>query len=512
MLRIKFDYKKLNPNATSVINEYEIEQSYYFSTEPLDYDGTYWEARITDSFEIERFFDITADTSNRIRTLSVSLDNTDKFFNQFVENGKSLLNNQMTLYYSDGVSASKNFTGTIQEIESFSSVVRLKLREIGYEYLEEKFPDAQIAYDYYSDNGINDSWNAIPIHFGRVDDYPVSWVNSFYSEFMVGSGPILRITKIYIDKDHEDGDEYGVDDGVVYYVDSNNTPHETNYKPKKTDDDDQIIHVRIFRGEGWDADGKREIVIDTHRPENVDTSRWTNDTTTGRYKHISQWGGFAYIQFYRLETKDVDGTPTEYEVPAYPFNHDGSVGQVYVCLEGIVGVTKSGNNYTYGSTPPTYQYYDPDLHENITTGVPVNGFACKMITDGSLVRNPASIIKMMFCNDEFVSEGPCAIGWGYKESVCDFAQAIIDCDDPNNYDDNKTHLNLKVDGTFNESQPFSEALKQILYVCRGAVSEENGIITLSIDKRRTRTENNQQVLDVKTTFDEEGEVGYWRTC
>lgn len=450
MLRIKFDYKRITDNEGHYTSA-----SYYFATEALDYENLYWEPRITESFEIERFFDITTETSNRIRTLSVTLDNSDKFFNQFVESDKTLLNNTMTLYYDAGDNVTKIFKGSIQSIENFSSTVTLSLREIGYEYLEENFPDAQIAYDYYSENGINESWNAIPIHFGTVNDFPISWVNSFNSEFMIGSGPILKVTKIYIDTDRTDPDDEdeidGIDNGIVYDT-HNGVGYETGYKATENSN---VLHVRIFRGTGYDADGKREIVTDQYRPETVDTSVWTS-AGNGQYNHISQWGGFAYIQFFTTETKTVNGQEVTYEIPAYPYNHDGSVGQVYVCLEGIVSVTKSGNTYIYGNTP---------------------------------VRNPASIIKMMFCNKQFVSEAPCAIGFGYNEEDCDFSQAITDCNT----------LGFKIDGSFNEIQQFSEALKKILYVCRGYISEDNQKITLKIDK---------DIQTVSAVFDEAGEIGY----
>ena len=465
MLRIKFDYKRITDNQGNSTSA-----TYYFATEALDYDSKYWEPRIIESFEIERFFDITTDTTNRIRTLSVTLDNSDKFFNQFVENGKTLLNNTMTLYYDNGNNVTKIFKGSVQSIDAFSSNVTLTLREIGYEYLGENYPDAQIAYDYYSENGINESWNAIPIHFGTVENFPISWVNSYYSEFMVGSGPILRITKIYIDTDRtasedDDSEVDGKDNGVVYKL-VNDVGTETNYKAT---DNSKELHVRIFRGIGYDADGNRETIIDTHRPKILDSSR--EIVNGSNVTHISQWGGFCYIQFYSLEeeTEIVNGQEVtrEYEIPAYPYNHDGSIGQVYVCLEGIVSVTKSGNNYVYGN---------------------------------EAVRNPAEIIKMMFCNKQFVTEAPCAIGFGYKEEDCDFTQAIKDCG-PDETINGETvhHLNFKIDGSFNDIQQFSEALKKILYVCRGYICEDNEKITLKIDKKNEI---------VSASFDESGETGY----
>lgn len=423
MLRIKLTYLDILNPSNPLIGQY------YFSSESLDYNNIFWEPRITDSFEIERFFDVQLDTSNRIRTLQVTLDNSDRFFNQFMTKTTTLLNNLMSFYYDNGNGLTKSFTGKIQSVDKMGSTVQITVREIGYEYLENTFPDAQIAYDYYSDSGINESWNCIPIHFGTVNRIPLSWVNSFYSEYMIGSGPILRVNKIYID------------DAVIYDKDDNTI----EYRPTK---DSFVIKARIFRGTGYDADGKRETIVDTVRPQTLDPTR---ETASGsNITHISQWGGFAYIQLYSI---DKDG----YEIPAYPYNTDGAIGQVYVDIEGIVSVTKSGNTYTYGNTA---------------------------------IRNPAQIIKLMFCQPELVSEGPCAIGWGYKESDVDFAQAITDCNT----------LGFRVDGSFDSSGQFVEALKQILYVCRGYIVEENEKITLHIDKKKTN-------LTPVVEFDEEGIYG-----
>lgn len=422
MLRIKFTYLDIL-NDSNPLNS---ASPFYFSTEPLDYDNIYWEPRITDSFEIERFFDIQIDTANRIRTLNVTLDNSDKFFNQFMTSTTTLLNNMMTFYYDNGNGVTKSFTGKIQSVENIGSTISVTVRELGYEYLESTFPDAQIAYDYYSENGINESWNCIPIHFGTVNRIPVSWVNSFYSEYMIGSGPILRVKKVYID-----------DDVIYDYQDSS-----IHYKPSK---DGREINVRIFRGRGWDAEGHKEYVDDEYHTEDMEP------ISQGVYRHYSNWGGFAYIQLF---SKDDDG----FEIPAYPYNTDGALGQVYVDIEGIVSVTKNGNNYVYGN---------------------------------EAVRNPASIIKMLFCNPQLVSDGPCAIGWNYSEDDVDFTQAITDCE----------NLGFKIDGSFDSAVQFSEALKQILYCCRGYVIEENEKITLHIDTERDTS-------NVSAEFDESGEVGY----
>ena len=424
MLRIKFTYfDLLNPSNP-------LNGDYYFASEALDYGNIYWEPRIVDPFDIERFFDVQSDTSNRIRTVSITLENSDGFLNRFMTKTTTFLNNFMTLYYDNGNGVTKTFTGRVQSIDSVSSSVRLTLREFGYEYLENTFPDAQIAYDYYSDSGINDSWNCIPIHFGTVKRIPLSWVNSFYSEFIIGSGPILSVDKVYID------------DEVAYDA----TQPNKRYKPTE---DSKEIYIRIFRGRGWDADGKRETVVDTYRPETLDPTR---ETVSGNnVTHISQWGGFAYIQLFSIDDNG-------YEIPAYPYNTDGALGQVYVDIRGITRITKSGNNYTYTNT---------------------------------MVRNPAEIIKLMFCQPELVSEGPCAIGWGYKDSDVNFSQAITDCN----------NLGFVVDGSFDTSGQFVESLKVILQCCRGYIVEEGEKITLKIDKLK----------DVNTPaaqFDEEGIVGF----
>lgn len=424
MLRIKFTYfDLLNPSNP-------LNGDYYFASEALDYGNIYWEPRIVDPFDIERFFDVQSDTSNRIRNVSITLENSDGFLNRFMTKTTTFLNNFMTLYYDNGNGVTKTFTGRVQSIDSVSSSVRLTLREFGYEYLENTFPDAQIAYDYYSDSGINDSWNCIPIHFGTVKRIPLSWVNSFYSEFIIGSGPILSVDKVYID------------DEVAYDA----TQPNKRYKPT---DDSKEIYIRIFRGRGWDADGKRETVVDTYRPETLDPTR---ETVSGNnVTHISQWGGFAYIQLFSIDDNG-------YEIPAYPYNTDGALGQVYVDIRGITRITKSGNTYTYTNT---------------------------------MVRNPAEIIKLMFCQPELVSEGPCAIGWGYKETDVNFSQAITDCN----------NLGFVVDGSFDTSGQFVESLKVILQCCRGYIVEEGEKITLKIDKLK----------DVNTPaaqFDEEGIVGF----
>jgi len=423
MLRIKFTYLDIL-NQSSTLNG-----EYYFSTEPLDYNNIYWEPRITDFFEIEDFFNVELDTSNRIRTMSLNLDNNDKFFNKFMTKTTSLLNNLMTLYY-DNAGVSKTFTGKIQSVDSMGSTVRLTLRELGYEYLENTFPDAQIAYDYYSQNGINESWNCIPIHFGHVNRIPLSWVNSFYSEYIIGSGPIMRVTKVYIDEE------------VIYDYEDNTI----EYQPST---DSLPIKVRIFKGVGYDSPGHEERITDQSRPETIDSMR---EIISGdNVIHISQWGGFAYIQLY---STDKNG----YEIPAYPYNKDGQIGQVYVDIDGIVSVTSDGQGgYIYGNTA---------------------------------ITNPARIIKMLFCNPQLVSQGPCAIGWNYPESQTDFQQAITDCDT----------IGLRIDGSFDTGGQFSESLKKILYCCRGFIVEENGKITLKIDKEKP-TSN----LPI---FDEEGIYGF----
>lgn len=262
-------------------------KTYYFASEDVDYDNTFWEARISNQFEIERFFDISESTGNRIRSMQITLDNRDNFFKD-IEANASLLNSKFVLYFNDGDDKVKTFTGKVNKIDSFGDDVSLTLMERGYEYLKNNFPDAQIAYDYYSESGINDSWNAIPIPFGSVNKIPLAWVNLFRSEFIIGSGPIFNVNKLYFDK-------------VVVY---DRIEEKNGYQPTP---ESQEIKFRIFKGTG--SIGSPEVV----------------DGVTSEYP------GFAYVQLYKI----VDGV----EEPADPLTPDGDVSQIYADIEGIVNDT-----------------------------------------------------------------------------------------------------------------------------------------------------------------------------
>ena len=74
-------------------------KTYYFASEDVDYDNTFWEARISNQFEIERFFDISESTGNRIRSIQITLDNRDNFFRD-IEKNDSLLNSKFVLYFN----------------------------------------------------------------------------------------------------------------------------------------------------------------------------------------------------------------------------------------------------------------------------------------------------------------------------------------------------------------------------------------------------------------------------
>jgi hypothetical protein len=142
-------------------------QVYRFASEPLDFGGYYWEPRINNPFEIQRVFSHVDKTGNRRRTIQITLDNNDKFFNAIHET-YSLLNKQVALYFDEGNNLTKKLVGSITEISNFDLTINFSISEDLNIYLDQPVPDAQIAYDYYSDTGINESWNAVPIPIGYV--------------------------------------------------------------------------------------------------------------------------------------------------------------------------------------------------------------------------------------------------------------------------------------------------------------------------------------------------------
>lgn len=232
--------------------------TYYFGTEPLDYDGKYYEPRITNSFNITNYFSYSDKTGNRIRSLQILLDNRDGYFNS-IETASGLLNSVFALYYGDGSDNTMKFVGHVNSVNEFGDEISLTLMEKGYEYLDTPFPDAQIAYDYYGEEGINDNWNAIPICMGEVKNLKVSWIDLIYNRFMVCSGPIFKINKVYFDK-------------VVMYEDGVSN----GYKPTP---ESKNIKVRIYKGEGSGEVGGAGEVKET--VDSIDSS----------------YPGFCYLEF-----------------------------------------------------------------------------------------------------------------------------------------------------------------------------------------------------------------------
>lgn len=276
--------------------------TYYFASEALDYADRYWEPRISNAFQISREFNSADKSGNKIRTVDVSLDNRDGFFNS-IYTADGLVNGKFVLYFNEGDNNVKTFTGRVNKINSFGDDVSLTIREVGYEYLTRKFPDAQIAYDYYSTSGINESWNAIPIHLGTVNRYPCPWVNLFYSHFIIGSGPIHAVKKIYFDKT------------VVY----DSSTGQNGYKPTPESPE---IKFRIFKGA---RAGQTDIV----------------DGITSPYP------GFAFIQLYKIVNS--------VEEPADPVNPDGEAVQIYVDIEGLQN--EAGNAPERNPAQILYQFF-----------------------------------------------------------------------------------------------------------------------------------------------------------
>lgn len=293
--------------------------TYYFASEPLDYDNRFWEPRISNKFELVRNFADAEKSGNRIRSMNLSLDNRDGFFNA-IEVASGFLNMKVTFLFNEGTANYQKFTGKINKINSYGDDIVLNVMETGYEYLKDRFPDAQIAYDYYSANGINNSWNAVPIPFGTVNRIPLSWVNLFRSEFIIGSGPLFKVAKLYFDK------------VLVYDVDTG----KNGYKPTP---ESQEIKFRVFKGTG--SVGSPEIVGGV----------------------TSEYPGFAYVQLYKI----VD----ELEVPADPITPDGETAQIYADIEGIAnaGGTAAERNpaqilYNLMTKPTTgYEGYGLGLPE-----------------------------------------------------------------------------------------------------------------------------------------------------
>ena len=253
----------------------------YLSGEPLDYDDKFWQPRIINEFEINREFEFSSKNNNKITSLSLSLDNSDGYFDTY-ETTLGLLNQKFTFYFNEGDDKVKTFTGKVNKVSSYGEKISLEVLQTGYEYLDMPMPDAQIAYDFYSTNGLNHSWNAVPVPIGTVNRMPLAWVNLAYSEFIIGSGPIFKVRKLYFDK----VEVYNVDSGV------------NGYQPSP---DYAKVKFRIFHGAGTSG-----------APETVDG-------------HVSRYPGFAYIEVY----KDVGGDPAD------PLTPDGDTAQIYADVDGL---------------------------------------------------------------------------------------------------------------------------------------------------------------------------------
>lgn len=248
--------------------------TYRFASEDVDYGGYFWEARLHNSFDIQRAFSFTDKTGNRRRQIAIVLDNNDQLFNT-IEDTYGILGKNVTLYFDDGNNLTKKITGSIVELSEFNLTISISISEEINIYFDQPFPDAQIAYDYYSDTGINDSWNVIPIVFGNVTRLKVAWVNKVAYRFMVCSGEIFKINKVYFDK-------------YVMYDEATST---NGYQATP---ESNIIKVRIWKGAASET--------------------------------LSAYPGFAYIEFYDSVT----------DLPIEPLMTDGRVPEIYVDVSGVV--------------------------------------------------------------------------------------------------------------------------------------------------------------------------------
>ena len=267
--------------------------TYYFSDSPLDYADKYWEPRLVNGVSLNRVFSDTEKSGSQARSLNLKLDNRDNFFTS-LETSYGLLNQIVTVYFGSGDTASKKLYGTIEKINSFGLEVDVTITESILPYLAQPIPDEQIAYDYYSDMGINDSWDAVPIIFGTARRHkliPFDYVNNRYG---IGSGEIYKVHKVYFDT------------AVVYDGDAN--PVVNGYSP---DINSNGIKVRIFKGKGWG--GSLETVTDEFG------------------SHTSVYPGMAYIEFYDAVTGD----------PVKPQMTDNTDPEVFVDVSGIVNAGKT---------------------------------------------------------------------------------------------------------------------------------------------------------------------------
>lgn len=298
--------------------------TYYFSNAPLDYADKYWEPRVINDVELSRQLIDTEKSGSYARSVTLRLNNRDGLFDTLYTNN-GLLNQYVTVYFGDGSVASKRLTGTIEKINEFGLDIDIVVTESILPYLEQNIPDEQIAYDYYSDMGINDSWEAVPIVFGTVRRHktvPIDYVNFRYA---IGSGEIYKIHKIY----------FGTT--VIYNGDS--SPVENGYQPEV---DGITVKARIFKGAGWGG-----------APETITDNFGT---------HTSQFPGIAYIEFYDATT----GLPTS------PQLTDNSDPEVFVDVSGIVNAAKTDAE----RNPAQLIYWlltNPTTARNISGGGP-NGW------------------------------------------------------------------------------------------------------------------------------------------
>ena len=299
---------------------------YRFASEDLDYDGKFWEARILNEFEIQRVFSWSEKTTNRRRSVSIDLDNHDKLLNGIHETW-DLLNKKFILYFDDGSNLTKKLIGNTTEITNFDIKVGLNISETTNLFLEMPVPDAQIAYDYYSDTGINESWNAIPIVFGNAKRLKAAWIDKVAWRFVVCSGEIYEITRVYFDK-------------TVVYENHNGNKGADVINGYRGTPESPEIKVRVFRGAIW-------------------------EDISGSNNPAVPLPGISFIEFYQN-----DGSG---DVAVEPKMVDGNVPEIFVDVQGVINDT-----LTACERNPARLLYK--LLTNPTWGMAGNGWGVGMPT------------------------------------------------------------------------------------------------------------------------------------